>query len=180
MSVIFVDVETTGLEPDRHEIWEIALIEEDGTEHEWRLEPQHMRQASPDALRITGFYDRVAAAGEDGFFSGTSRPRIAWEVARLTAGRHLVGAVPSFDARFLADFLRSEGHVEAWHYHLVDVEALAAGRLGIAPPWDPGALAEQVGVTGLGGKHTALGDARWAKAIYEAVFAGRHVAEPTR
>jgi oligoribonuclease (3'-5' exoribonuclease) len=30
-NVIFVDTETTGLDPERHELWDIALIEADGT-----------------------------------------------------------------------------------------------------------------------------------------------------
>lgn len=168
--VVFVDTETTGLDPEVHELWEIALIV-DGTEHEFRLKPQHLRRAAPDALRITGFYTRVAdAGGAAEFFSQGARGSIAWDVARLTAGRHLVAAVPSFDARFLADFLDAEGYAPAWHYHLVDIEALTAGRLGLEPPWDSSELATALGVPRLDGKHTALGDARWAKAMYEAAF----------
>ena len=172
MSVVFVDIESTGLDPDTHEIWEIAIIEEDGTEHEWRLPPKRLYDADPGALRITGYYDRIAAAGgHTVFFSTENAKHIAWEVARLTSGKHLVGAVPSFDANFLQRFLKNEGYTHAWHYHLVCVENLVAGRLGIQPPWDSTELAELMGVPRLDGKHTALGDARWAKAMYDTVFA---------
>jgi hypothetical protein len=54
----------------------------------------------------------------------------------------------------------------------VDVEALAAGRLGIEPPWDSHDLSRRMGVPepAPGEQHTAIGDARWAKAMYEAAF----------
>jgi hypothetical protein len=169
MSVAFVDTETTGLQPGYHELWEIALIV-DGEEHEFRFRPQHLRRAQPDSLRINRFYDRLAEVGPDAFFSRLSTNQIAWEVARLTAGRHLVGAVPSFDERFLTDFLHAEGYAPAWHYHLVDVEALVAGRLGIAPPWDSDALSEAIGVPISERTHVAIEDAQWARAMYYAAL----------
>jgi hypothetical protein len=77
-----------------------------------------------------------------------------------------------------------------WHYHLIDVEALAAGwiaaqsgpvpiliagaNVGLVsgrPPWRSEELSRAVGVDPDDfDRHTALGDARWAKAIYEAVM----------
>jgi len=177
MGVIFVDTETTGLEPDRHEVWEIALIEEDGTEHEWRIKPQRLYDADPGALRVNHFYERKAAVEHDAFFSKLSRDTVAWEVARLTSGKHLVGAVPSFDANFLERFLRLQGYAHAWHYHLVDVEALAAGKLGYPPPWNSNDLSKALGLDliDFGPKHTAIADTRWAKAMYDAVFEGEPI-----
>jgi hypothetical protein len=185
--VVFVDTETTGLDPDRHEVWDIALIEEDGTEHEWHVAPMKPDQADPNALRLTGFYSRTASPewrwggpGVSASLTGATDPastarhlryQIASKIALLTEGKHLVGAVPSFDAAFLSRFLIANGQREAWHYHLVDVEALVAGRLQMEPPWDSEELARAVGVTPLDGRHTAIGDARWARAIYQAVFA---------
>lgn len=189
MTVCYVDVETTGLDPERHEVWDIALIEEDGTEHEFHVLPEHPRSADEAALRITRFYQRVAAAGvyeetiKEGypprsrttkrasFWTRRSRRSIASEIAALTAGKHLVGAVPSFDARFLAGFLMREDHVPAWHYHLVDVETLIAGRLGLKPPLKSEDLSRAIGVDPAQfERHTALGDARWVRAQYEAVY----------
>jgi DNA polymerase III epsilon subunit-like protein len=179
MSVIFVDTETTGLEPQLHELWEIALIEENGREHVFYREPIALHNSDPTALRISGFYDRVrdtqrpiSTGGIHGFNTDelSKDAMLAGQIATLTAGKHLVGAVPSFDARFLEMFMRINGFAPAWHYHLVDVEALVAGQLGIRPPWNSHELARQIGVPELDGKHSALGDARWAKLMYEAVF----------
>lgn len=165
MSVVFVDIETTGLDPERHEPWEIALINEDGEEVVWHVKP-HLGIADPNALRLTDFYERLRTEGwawDDAAF-------VAGEIARITAGRHLVGAVVSFDAERLERFLRRNGQCPAWHYHLVDVEALAAGRLGIKPPWDSDFLSASLGLGDTPHTHKALDDARWAKAIYEAVL----------
>ena len=187
--VVFVDTETTGLDYDKHEVWEIAIIEANGTEHLLYPEIMHLEDASPDALRITRYWERRR---DEPFVTSSQRPRmgsvrfpisrkvVAERVAELTPGKHLVGAVPSFDAAFLWNLMQDVGVVPAWHYHLVDVEALAAGWLAgqasdpaahaYAPPWDSDELARQLGIERLDGKHTALGDARWAKAIYERVF----------
>lgn len=176
-SVVYVDCETTGLDPDRHEIWDLAIITGDGTEYDWHLRP-NLKDADPGALRITDFYrrtadwDRLRDLGDDA--PAWETPNTAYyvphEVARLTSGKHLVGAVPSFDAAFIERLLRKAGLVPAWHYHLIDVESLAAGKLGLPPPWSSDDLAEKLGVPRLDGKHTALGDARWAMKMYEAVM----------
>lgn len=181
----FVDTETTGLDPDRHEVWELALIlrrpDRTETEYVWQL-PVDLGRAEAKALEIGRFYGRQNLGGPDD----------PWDVARrfaeLTAGAHLVGAVPSFDDAFLKRFLRAHGACPGWHYHLVDVEALAIGWLagryhehvaeGVeapllppSPPWNSGDLTDCLGlVIDESTKHTALGDARWAKAIYDRVM----------
>jgi DNA polymerase III epsilon subunit-like protein len=159
----FCDTETTGLDPDRHEVWEVGLIV-DEREHHWFL-PVDLGRADAIALKIGQFYDRYRLVYPSalGVF--------ATEFADLTRGRHLVGAVISFDEERLRKLLRANGACPEWHYHLVDVEALVAGKLGIAPPWDSNKLSADMGIDPEQfDRHTALGDARWAKALYEAVL----------
>lgn len=202
----FIDTETTGLDPDRHEVYEIGLIVRDSEprhdqQFRWWL-PVDLTKADPVALKIGQFFDRRPdenrtwhgalqwAPGSGGREKGDVR-EVAATLMELTAGAHLVGAVPSFDTAFLAPLLRAYGCCPAWHYHLVDVEALAAGYLagkakaddllggevaeeGIdlaQPPWDSKDLSRAVGVAPEDfDRHTALGDARWARAIYDAVM----------
>lgn len=187
----FVDTETTGLDPDCHEVWEVGLIlrDEEGVEFEhcWQL-PVDLGRADAVALTVGRFYERRQ--------DRPTHPRdFAAQFAEWTHGAHLVGAVPSFDAAFLSRLLRTYGACPGWHYHLIDVEALAAAHLITAfaacqelgnpvadgpsqeeallayPPWKSNDLSRAVGVDPEDfDRHTALGDARWAKAIYDRVM----------
>lgn len=206
--VLYVDIETTGLDPDRHEIWEVGLIDADGLEHSWFLPVDRLADADPVALEIGRYHQRHPKGLLYEPPVGTTvsllvetrvhtRAEFAKEFARLTWGRqnHLCGASVSFDEERLRRLLHSEGQTHGWHYHLVDVEALAAGYLAgswaacqsvgnseadgptetesrlAQPPWDSNQLSLAVGVDPDDyDRHTALGDCRWAKAIYQAVI----------
>lgn len=173
----FIDTETTGLDPDRHEIWEVGLIlrYEDGDESEttWQL-PVDLGQADAMALKIGRFHDRRLLDSP-----ATPLRTFANEFAEMTVGAHLVGAVVSFDEERLRRLLRAQGQCPMWHYHLIDVEVLVAGWLArdpdsmpVLPPWKSEDLSRLVGVDpDAFDRHSALGDAQWARAMYDAVMA---------
>ncbi len=118
--------------------------------------------------------------------------RVADSIRVLLDGRHVVGAVPNFDTERLSLFLRE--HIAAadrwrdpWHYHLCDVENLAVGYLAARaqeypgsaaadfspePPWNSDALTKALGLDPVPeeDRHTALGDCRWARSIYDLVM----------
>ncbi|KAB2806968.1 hypothetical protein F9L07_28460 [Pimelobacter simplex] len=122
----------------------------------------------------------------------------AREIAVLTHGAHIVGVNPTFDVEIFASMLRAEGLTPQWDYHLEDLVAETVGYLrggratadAISPaqwartaprsvtdlPWRSDELARAVGVEDLpeGERHTALGDARWARRWHDilASFAG--------
>jgi len=213
-TLVFLDTETTGLDPDRHAIWELACIVADHPDESyngewlWQIKPD-LTVADPTALRIGQYYrrnqlwraePRRAVILASPWWTdkqrdvpypseGTTVVDIARVLARMLDGAHMVGAVPSFDAAFLTRFLRAYGQAATWHHHLVDVEALAVGALATRPegrhllsaaealalsrqPWDSNELSHAVGVEPKDfDRHTALGDARWARAIYDAVMA---------
>jgi DNA polymerase III epsilon subunit-like protein len=169
--VVFLDCETTGLYPALgHEPWEIACIWQD--DEKWKetlFYPEvDLSIADPNALRLTSYYSRRASES----WYVESRASAAESVAEITAGKYIVGAVPSFDAGMLDPWLRRNGQCLSWHYHLICCEALAAGLLGQEPPWNSDDLSRNLGVEPTD-RHTALGDARWAKAMYEAVMAAK-------
>ena len=190
MSIVFLDTETTGLNQREHEIWEIgAIVREDGAadeEFRWQIRPR-IDDADPKALEIGRFHERFAvpefAAGArlnaDGpFYYYKSIYELFSEVADVLKGSHLVGAVPSFDDAFLKEAFRIHSLEAGWHYHLCDVENLAVGYLAakgepLSPPWDSDALSAKLGVkVSPDERHTALGDARWARDLYDAVMGG--------
>lgn len=124
MSLIYLDTETTGLDPDRHEIWELAYAVDDGPIASGTIY-HSLRHADPTALRLNGYHDRV---------TNLATPR-AMQTLEESAkgvldGNTLVAANPAFDA----SFLRARWGVAPWRYRMLDVEAYAMGALGFDIP----------------------------------------------
>ncbi len=175
--ILCVDSETTGLDPARHPIWEVAAIEGDGTEHLWQVKWSRavLDNADPVALEINGFEARYDKGNCDILSPRESAERFA----DLSNGLHLAGAVVSFDEERLRRMHdlhlgRPEGKYP-WRYRLICVESMMLGAAGadVIHPYSPREMAEQVGVaTDPDTHHTALADARWAKAVYEALTNG--------
>lgn len=205
--LVFVDTETTGLDPERREIWELAAIVRDpgesDVEYEWQFRPT-MVGAEPTGLRIGRYYQRSLMTGRGydevlrtvhpdypgvpvtDYMRLTVASSATAEIARLLDGAHLVGAVPWFDERSLQKLLAQNGQALTAHYHLIDIEALMVGYLAgraranlaspeVSLPWKPDDLSKACGVEPMSNdqRHTALGDARWARNVYDAVMGGQ-------
>lgn len=183
MTLVFLDTETTGLHRARRP-WEIAIIRRSGDEHTRLhicvdLADLDLSAAEPAGLAVSGFHRRHPQARPH----RTHFPRVypAADAARLvldwTAGATVVGVVPEFDLECLSAMLGRQGLSPQWE-DTVDVVPLAqrAVRLqGLDPERHHEDLSRQCGVKppGLGDRHTALGDARWAKRWYDALRDGQ-------
>lgn len=180
--VCFVDTETTSLTYDR-KAWDIAIIrrDPDGTESTLNLivGDVALGDADPASLAIGRFYERHPRFGGDPgeakVVSSEDAAELVWHALRDRA--RVVGTVPDFDAWVLRALLYE--HQLPWpaHHHLVDTQALAAGWLAargepVQPPWSSEELSRAVGVDPPAAphRHTALGDALWARAIYDTVL----------
>jgi hypothetical protein len=195
--LVFVDCETDGVHSTRKP-WEIAMIRRDerGERETSFFVEIDLSTADPFGLKVGRFYGRhphgrfLSGATESydpGDLSPMATPVAAEWVARWTHGAHLVGAVPNFDAEMLDRLLRDHRLILTWHYHLIDIEAMAVGYLaGLRAaaagengldadlpslPWDSDDLSRACGVEPPGEeeRHTALGDARWAMRLYDAI-----------
>lgn len=190
-ALVFMDTETTGLSLD-DDIWEFAAIrrEEDGSETEHHMFLVHdeakCRRLPESFLRDhNARYDcRIA-------FTQAAAAEVMWDVTR---DAHVVGAVPNFDTERMALLLRRFGFAPTWHYHLGDAENFAVGYLAamarwvystgdhaeaarlrelITPPWKSDDLSRACGVDPpTDERHTAVGDAKWARALYDAITGG--------
>ena len=178
--VVFLDTETTGLDPDRHEIWEVALIDWDGegwVEYQWFIKPERLEDADPIALDIGKYWERVPRNGSDAKW--TDAQIVCNAIRALTWNKHLCGAIPSFDEERLRLMMYANGVPWKWHYHIIDIEAMSVGwilgkrpEIEIELPWKSEQLIDLIDprsrITPTE-KHTALGDARQVKAIFERI-----------
>lgn len=195
--VAFVDTETTGLDPVRDPIWQVAVIV-DEVEHVWqqKLPVERYAPGTPDPFfmwpedswvlentTIRATYDHASALQP---YESIDR------FSDLVRGRHLIGACPWFDSERLHRLhlntrTAGESRLHSWHYHLIDVETLMVGALTgrrhaltqglfsqMELPWRSREMSLLVGVDPqqFGSAHDALNDARWAKACFEAVVGG--------
>lgn len=181
--IVFLDTETTGLSLD-DEIWEIAMIVRDPVP--WVEDVVIQGFVQHDLAKAARLPESFRADHDERYDATSAWPArsAAALVAEVTHKAHIVGAVPNFDTERLALLLRAHGFEPTWHYHLIDVEALAVGFLSGADhwsnvsvpdvartlPWRSEDLSLAVGIDPeTFERHTALGDAAWAKAIYDAI-----------
>lgn len=187
--IAILDTETTGTDPGRHHVWEVAVImrghrdpSRDG-EWRWLIRPD-LTTADPTALRIGHYYERggsqrlVTAPLDDSGEPRTGRAFedatmwVAQEIARLLAEATLVAANPAFDSAFLDRFLRASGQAPSWNYRMLDIGSLTAGKLGRVV----GGLTDCADALGVAydraDLHSALADARLAAACFDAVIGG--------
>jgi hypothetical protein len=194
----FLDCETDGLHPGR-QAWEIAIIrrEPDGKQIEWQAYIDiNLSTPGPMGLRIGRFYERHPMGRYLSSLPGSDVPNpsaiefrrsggvlseyaAAQYVARLTHGCHLVGGSASH-AEVLDRLLRGHFMLPAWQGDdLIDIEVLALGYIAahglrLDPPYksDDLTTAMRVEPGTPEERHTALGDARWAMRMYDAVLGG--------
>jgi hypothetical protein len=182
----YVDTETTSLRADRR-AWEIAVVLDDPAVHgvvekSWfvLLEDLDLGNADLMSLKIGRFFERHPEHSNrypHGVRVGGEKHVLA-EVEAMTRGAHIIGGVPGFDADVLGARMRARGICPSWHYHLIDFETLIVGyvrgRGEPVPelPWKSDDLSRLIGVEPPGDdeRHTALGDARWARRVWEKVM----------
>lgn len=201
-AIIALDTETTGLDPDTEDVFEVAMIDLD-TDREQVVclmpRPEVVEAMHPKAAEVNRYHER-RAAGELRFVA----PDVGMETIReMLDGAHIIGAVPDFDTRFLTALFgrRFAALVDTprWHYHLIDIEAMAVGwlhgrsheaseqfkartplltatRPDIDLPWRSDDLSRACGIEPPSDaeRHTALGDARWVARWYRALTDSAH------
>ena len=163
--LVFLDLETTGLDPARDQVWEFAAIrrEADGTEARHHAFVRHYRRRHddmPERFRV----DLEARCDPDAAIHIAEFQALLAEV--LAGMPRIVGACPWFDTGFLAQYVRP-----CWSHRLIDVETLAAGHQGRLMD----GLADAAASLGIENPaaHTAMGDAETAMRIYDAVMGER-------
>jgi len=165
LPIKFVDIETTGLDPYKHEIIEIAVVPLDDNEPFWqtRIKPQRIEDASPKALEVNG-YDKHPELWDNAPPIEQVAPVIRAQLAGCLPAGHNVG----FDLGFVKKYLKDFDLFHGITYHQVDTVTLAIEHL--APcGLDRVRLEDVCNFLGISnqGAHSALTDALRAKEVYK-------------
>ena len=174
-NLAFIDLETTGLDPERQEIIEIGglivkQIPRPGKgpsvevvdEFEFKVKPQHLETAEPEALRVNGYNDA------DWLFA-SDLGQVMKVVGEKTVGANMVGQNVFFDWGFLQQAFKKTGVPNKMHHHRIDVITMAFTKLyhdESVQRFFLGALAERFGIKN-DRAHSALADIKVTFEIYK-------------
>lgn len=158
MSLVFVDLETTGLDYDDSQVWEAAYAVDDD-DVQVSLLNHTLDNADPVALGINEYSTRIK--DWDAGYLG-KRERQDWENSfqQALSGNTLVAANPHFDATML----HRRWNYEPWKYRMIDLEAYAMPYLGLTEPKGLAFIAEKLGVEAP--DHSAYQDVVTLRACY--------------
>jgi DNA polymerase III alpha subunit (gram-positive type) len=173
-NLAFIDTETTGTDPERHEIIELAVIiarqvprEGKGPmleiieECEWKIKPEHMERAEEQALRVNGY-------NEVDWMFALDRKKVMEEFSKKTQSCTFVSHNLVFDYGFVQKALAETQVENRMHYAKIDTISLAFARLYDAPQADKFSLrflCELLKVENTKA-HTALADTRALVQVY--------------
>ncbi len=178
MKLLFLDTETTGLDPEKHAVIQISgIVEIDGEvkeEFDLRCKPFHGEMVSKEALAVNG----ITMAQLMAFDDPDKTHRRFYTLLDKYCNRYdkktkftMVGQNPKFDYDFLNKWFRKNGDIY-WYsyvdYHLIDLIAATAlmslaGRLKV----ENMKLATVAAALGIEHQaHDALGDIRATRAAF--------------
>jgi hypothetical protein len=160
---LYLDTETTGLDPYVHDIIEVSWALGDA-EPSTLVLPHSIKSADADALRINGYYER----GLDDKSKWADADAVL-PLRDALKGAHIAGSNPAFDAAFL----KAAGFT-GWHHRLMDVPLWVAGRLNLPESLGlarTAILMRERGFEIPEPNHTAGGDVLTTRAVYKAARA---------
>jgi len=197
--IVSVDVETTGLIPGYHEVWEVGLVPVDsGREHMYfQFQPTDIEVSESTALQVGGFYSRFDWIGDPRFARDmlvegvvkdeeeqTEKPsghkavtpaaEACWRMAKELEGATIMGLNPHFDAAFMEALFNKYGHAKTWKHRFIDLGSYAAGAWGAKNVLSGKAIADRMEAHGVVNDdiHNAYADARWNVDAYQAILEG--------
>lgn len=197
--IVSVDVETTGLVPGTHEVWEVGIVPVDsGREHlYYQFQPTELETSEATALQVGGFYERFDWIGDPRFArdmlvegvvkdeeEGTEEPsghkavtlaaEACWKIAKELEGATILGLNPHFDSMHLRALLQRYGHAKTWGHRFLDLGSFAAGAWGARIPLSGKAVTERMESHGIVNEelHNAYADAKWNVNAYQAILEG--------
>jgi len=174
-NLAFIDVETTGLNPDLHEIIDLGVVlvrqvPQEGKgpalevvgELEYKIIPERLFNADPESLKINGYTPEKWA-------SALPLKEVMEDFAVQTKSASFVAHNVAFDLEFIKRAFERSGVKSEMHYHRIDTISMAFAKLYHNPKVEKFSLrflCEYFGIKNENA-HTALSDARATFELYK-------------
>jgi hypothetical protein len=165
MTLCYIDTETTGLDPRIHQPYEVCIWREDWENPNTFGLPHTLEYADQQALSIGRYFERKC-------YYRCGDHTTARVIAQHLHGVTLVGSNPAFDAAMLTRIIGAP----VWHHRMIDVSNVAMVVFDTDRPMglaDVTTACRERGYDIPEPDHTAEGDVRTTRAVYEALRAIR-------
>lgn len=172
----FVDTETTGLDPTKHEVIDVAVVfdrevaerlkiphltyEDAYAYFSSKVRPERIEDAEPKALEVNGYTPEA-------WVDAPSRAEVAAKLIQILPDTLMCGHNVNFDKSFIQAMIRAAGFDFRVDYHSIDTQTLAYTKLvskGLTR-LRLDAIREHLGWPTKGG-HAALKDALDCRKLY--------------
>jgi ATP-dependent DNA helicase DinG len=157
-SIVALDIETTGLDPQKDAIIEFGAVRFNGNriEDEWSSLINPGRKIPPFITQLTGINDHMV-------LEAPSIQNVLKEISKFVGDFSILGHNVGFDLSFLRRYGLFKGNDIQDTYEIASVLLPSAGRYGL------GALGKTLNIV-LPANHRALSDARVTCAVYRCLY----------
>ncbi|HLE74126.1 MAG TPA: exonuclease domain-containing protein, partial [Anaerolineales bacterium] len=157
-SIVSVDIESTGIDPEKDAIIEIGAVRFDGRriEGEWSTLVNPGRRIPPFITQLTGISDHMVR-------EAPSIREVVGQLEKFAGESPILGQRIAFDL----SFLRRHGVLR--NNEAIDTYDLAAVMMPRAGRYNLGALGQQLNIL-LPATHRALDDARVTQAVFQQLY----------
>ncbi len=167
--IALIDLETTGLSPEKHEIIEIGCVlfnpytPKDPETFEVKVHPTDLASADSEALRINGYKKED---WEDAF---TLRNALMLLNGFVGHDVYFMSYNVTFDWAFVEKAYTKVGIPDPFHYHRLDLLTLAWDRLPSGAFLSLKKVCQQLGIEPEPNIHRALGGAVSAYQVFQKI-----------
>jgi DNA polymerase-3 subunit epsilon len=158
--LVFIDLETSGLQAPTAEILEVGLAFDDGRDVSFKVKPEHIETADPKALAVNGY------RAED-WVGAISQREAAVRIAAAINECLLAGQCTKFDVGFLEALSRQTG-IEIKTRYALDLVTLTYEHLHPlgCPSLSMTPVCEFLGIPPEPKVHQAINGARMARKVF--------------